>query len=681
MNQDRRSPSPSNPPLSRESSRSTSFSPSGSSPPSRSRTKPSLYRDINSNEPFLPTSRPFDSCPETPLLDGVKPSSLPMFANGSVYHGSLTPSARAVLLTAEQVIVEQNTSLERGLLDEDASYRLKLNGPNELEQGEKESIVGKFIEQFKNPMILLLFASASISMIMGQYDDAISITLAILIVVTVAFVQEYRSEKSLEELNKLVPHYCHILRYDLSEAVDLEVDESSLTGENEPCKKTAHVIDGMRSASELPLADRKNIAFMGTLVRSGRGSGVVIGTGPNTEFGHVFSLMKEVEVRKTPLQTKMDDLGKQLSALSFGIIFLIVIVGVIQGRKWLEMFTIGVSLAVAAIPEGLPIVVTVTLALGVLRMAKRQVIVKKLPSVESLGSVNVLCVDKTGTLTMNKMTVVHVYVAAQDTVHDLEDRGKILLNPALTALLRAGNLCNNAELNSELGHSIGQPTEVALLELHERFGLRDERKTMSRVSEQPFTFESKWMSVTHQIQGSMVTFAKGALERVLEKCNSVYISDGMTRPLDSAARDNIEARASQATKSGLRLISIAIGSHSESDWSFVGFCGLIDPPRPGIGNVINTLIDGGVKIVMITGDSEGTALSIASRLGIASQATSGYHLSGASLDTMSDNTLSSMIHEVSIFYRATPKHKMQIVRAFQSRGDIVAMTGDGVNGE
>ncbi|KXS20410.1 calcium-transporting ATPase 1 [Gonapodya prolifera JEL478] len=700
MNGHRRSPSPQSPqessPSSRSSTATSFFHPGATTQPSRSRLKPSQSR----SDSFAATTS-FLSASSEP----IELPAPPMYANGRI---SLTPSARAALLTVEQTIGEQNTSLDRGLSSSEAEYRLKLHGPNDLEHGDGETLFGKFMEQIKNPMILLLLSSALISVLMGQYDDAMSITLAISIVVTVAFVQEYRSEKSLEELNRLVPHYCHLLREGgwttqlantlvpgdivqfatgdrvpadvrLCNAFELEVDESSLTGENEPCRKTSEAIGGMANGANLPLAERKNIGFMGTLVRSGRGSGVVIGTGQQTEFGHVFNLMKEVDARKTPLQTKMDDLGKQLSALSFAIIVLIVIVGVLQGRQWLEMFTIGVSLAVAAIPEGLPIVVTVTLALGVLRMAKRQVIVKKLPSVESLGSVNVICVDKTGTLTMNKMTAVTLYVAANDTFHELEEQPVVQLYPALITLLRAGNLCNNAELNIELGHAIGQPTEVALLELCQRFCLKDERKSSVRITEQPFTFDTKWMSVTCQIEDTTLTFAKGALERILERCNSVLLTDGTSRPMDSAARERIEARAAHATKSGLRLISMAVGTKADSDWSFVGFCGLIDPPRPGIGRVINTLIEGGVKVVMITGDSEGTALSIASRLGIASQATSGYHLSGSDMDVMSEHTLTRMIHDVSIFYRATPKHKMQIVRAFQAKGDIVAMTGDGVN--
>jgi Ca2+-transporting ATPase len=342
-----------------------------------------------------------------------------------------------------------------------------------------------------------------------------------------------------------------------------------------------------------------------------------------------------------------------------------------------------VSLAVAAIPEGLPIVVTVTLALGVLRMAKRHVIIRKLPSVESLGSVNVICVDKTGTLTLNKMTVTKLYIAATDTITDVEGhKDSFVLNPALSMLCRIGNLCNNAHSTDEMEHAVGQPTEVALLDFVQKCGLRDDRRIYTRVSEIPFNFDRKWMSVKCQMSdnGDQVTFVKGALEQLLTRCNRYMVNEYETRALDNAFKQRVLQNADQLSSTGLRLISMGYSvSDAMDDLIFVGFAGMYDPPRPGIGDVINRLVASRVRVVMITGDSEATALSISKRLGISNQATSGYHVSGTELDNMSERQLEDMIQNVSIFYRATPKHKMVIVRALQNKGDVVAMTGDGVN--
>lgn len=542
----------------------------------------------------------------------------------------------------------------------------------------------------------------------------------------------------------------------LVQVVDLEIDESNLTGETKPAKKHSktveptiaahvHVQDQASQSLQqpllsqpqhqftiLPLAERKNVAFMGTLVRHGHAKGVVIGTGKQTEFGAVFHMMKEVETRKTPLQNNMDELGKQLSFLSFGIIGLIMVVGLLQRKNVLEMFNIGVSLAVAAIPEGLPIVVTVTLALGVLRMANRSCIIKKLPSVESLGCVNVVCVDKTGTLTLNKMTVAKIYTAADGEWCDLEEHletaspstPKSILPPspivfkgsyapnwnktdAMDMLLRIGNVCNNAHLDLEKSTFVGQPTEVALLELLEQFGLRDDRQSYVRVSEIPFSFERKWMAVQGQSQhtGSIMYYAKGALESILDKCSYTYRSPAdMYAPLTPDMKETIRMRALQLSSKGLRVLGFACGIQLDPELEgqevihhhdlrskqaqsgqmntglcFVGFVGMHDPPRPRIGDVIETLTKGGVQVVMITGDSEGTAVSIATRLGIKHDRTSHELMSGSELEQMDERQLTHAVGNVAVFYRTTPKHKMAIVKAFQARGAVVAMTGDGVN--
>ncbi|ORX83353.1 PMR1-type calcium-transporting P-type ATPase [Anaeromyces robustus] len=620
-----------------------------------------------------------------------------------------SPSLHASLRTVEQVLTEQNTDLEKGLSVQEADFRIKLHGPNILEPEDEETMIGKFMEQFKDPLIMLLMGSATISLLMGQFSDALSILLAIVIVLTVAFVQEYRSEKSLEALNQLVPNYCHVIRQGqlssmlgnnlvpgdivrfsigdripadvrITQAVDLEIDESSLTGETKPCVKNTEVI--ISEASEVNLAERKNIGFMGTLVRNGYGVGIVIGTGKNTEFGTIFSMVNDVESKKTPLQEKMGELGKQISAFSIGIIIVIMIIGVIQGKNWLEMFNVGVSLAVAAIPEGLPICVTVTLALGVLRMAKRDAIVKKLPAVESLGSVNVICVDKTGTLTMNKMTVTKVYTAAQDELIDIEgkkneDLPQSIHHNAIKILIRIGNLCNNAHISN--GEHLGQPTEVALLEFGNLLNIRDERPLYPRISENAFNFEKKFMTVT--CKGEMdkeIIFAKGAKEPIMQRCSSYYVSEDNIQPLTKEYREKISNISQEIASQGLRVLFMAMGTDM-NNLAFVGFVAMYDPPRIGVGNAINTVMDSGVKIVMITGDSEGTAISIAQKLNIMNSVGNGYYMSGAELDELSENELRRVVPTISIFYRTTPKHKMAIVKALQANDLVVAMTGDGVN--
>ncbi|CAO3672027.1 unnamed protein product [Rhizopus stolonifer] len=619
-----------------------------------------------------------------------------------------TPSAKAARQSVEQVSTNFNTNPLRGLFSADIQSLRALYGTNELEVDDDETLFSKFLNSFKDPLILLLLGSACISILMGQFDDAISITVAIIIVVTVAFVQEYRSEQSLEALNKLVPHHCHLVREGqmsnvlandlvpgdvvhfgvgdripadcrVTKCIGLEIDESNLTGENKPRKKISEAI-ATSNFGELALGERENIVFMGTLVRQGHGEGIVVATGKTTEFGHVFELMQQVEIRKTPLQISMNDLGKQLSMFSFGVIAIIVLIGIIQSRSWLDMFTIGVSLAVAAIPEGLPIVVTVTLALGVLRMANRKAIVKQLPSVETLGSVNVVCADKTGTLTVNQMTVTKIFTVEDQASFDCEYTAPHKMTNALKQTLKIGNLCNNAQ-TGEGGKIYGQPTEMALLDVVIRSGLTDERVHHDRLSEQPFNSDVKFMSVTciekNDPKAKSHVYVKGATEVLLEKCTTYYLSDGTRQPLTASLKQNIEQHVAAMSSHGLRVLSTAFGE-SDHDLCYTGFLAVHDPPRPGVADAISLLVQGGVKVVMITGDSEATAMSIARRLGIPTNASKSC-LTGHDIEHMTERQLQEMIHSVSVFARTTPKHKLAIVRAFQETGAVVAMTGDGVN--
>lgn len=677
---------------------------------------------------------------------------------------------------------------------------------------------------------------------MRNYDDAVSITLAVTIVVTVGFVQEYRSEKSLEALSRLVPHYAHLIRnvpsattpvinhpipssteadlelhklrtqspgtisaavkasttvpanelvpgdlvlfstgdripadIRITAATDLSIDESNLTGENEPVAKYTGALRGASKSgvqspkivspprspfydapasgavgADIRLNEQHNIAFMGTLVRSGYGQGVVIATGAKTEFGSISASLQEIESPRTPLQLSMDRLGQELSYTSFGVIALIVVIGLLQGRKLLEMFTIGVSLAVAAIPEGLPIIVTVTLALGVLRMAKRGAIMRRLPSVETLGSVNVVCSDKTGTLTLNHMTVAKMWhFDCEDPFEVHKEITSLTPGPAARTVLRIGNIANNARLSRVHANSpasassaavlsstldrdsgavksrwVGQPTDVAILDLLDTFGEDDVRDRISaRVSETPFSSERKWMGVIigsgtsgdspfSGHGGSDVAYIKGALEQVLSRCDTYLTKDGREVIMDEPRRMMVREAAEQMAAEGLRVLAFASGAVRDSPKGgkgfgsrsgtpasrmsqpneadvddrynglvFAGLVGMNDPPRKDVHKSIRRLMAGGVRVIMITGDAETTAVAIAKKLGIPVSNTPGARsvLGGDDLDRMSTAELAEAISSTSIFARTSPDHKMKIVRALQDRGDVVAMTGDGVN--
>ncbi|XP_053324123.1 calcium-transporting ATPase type 2C member 1 isoform X1 [Spea bombifrons] len=625
-------------------------------------------------------------------------------------------SKKASELPVSEVAWILKADLQSGLNNAEVCHRRASHGWNEFDISEDEPLWKKYIAQFKNPLLMLLLASAVISILMHQFDDAVSITVAILIVVTVAFVQEYRSEKSLEELSKLVPPECHCIREGrmehtlarelvpgdtvclsvgdrvpadlrLFEAMDLSVDESSLTGETAPCaKSTAPQPAGTNG----DLTSRSNIAFMGTLVRCGKAKGIVTGTGENSEFGEVFKMMQAEEAPKTPLQKSMDILGKQLSLYSFGIIGVIMLVGWLQGKHILDMFTIGVSLAVAAIPEGLPIVVTVTLALGVMRMVKKRAIVKKLPIVETLGCCNVICSDKTGTLTKNEMTVTHIFTSdglhAEVTGVGYNRFGEVIhdgdvihgfCNPSISKVVEAGCVCNDAEIrNTTL---MGKPTEGALIALAMKMGLEALRRDYIRKAEYPFSSEQKWMAVrcVHRTQQDKpeICFMKGAYEQVIRYCTT-YNSKGQTLALTQQQRELYHQETAYMGTAGLRVIALASGSEL-GQLTFLGLVGMIDPPRTGVKEAVTALIRSGVAIKMITGDSQETAIAIASRLGFYSK---GFQpLSGEEVDTLDIQQLSQIVPKVSVFYRASPRHKLKIVKSLQNIGAVVAMTGDGVN--
>ncbi|XP_019361006.1 PREDICTED: calcium-transporting ATPase type 2C member 2 isoform X1 [Gavialis gangeticus] len=608
-----------------------------------------------------------------------------------------------------------HVDLQTGLSELSVLHRRLTHGWNEFIVDNTEPIWKKYLDQFKNPLILLLLASALVSVITKEYEDAVSIAMAVLIVVTVAFIQEYRSEKSLEELNKLVPPECNCVREGklhhllarelvpgdivclsvgdrvpadlrLIEVTDLLVDESSFTGEAEPCSKTDGTLVEAGDITTL-----SNVVFMGTLVRYGTGKGVVIGTGKNSQFGEVFKMMQAEETPKTPLQKSMDQLGKQLTLFSFGIIGLIMLIGWLQGKHLLSMFTIGVSLAVAAIPEGLPIVVTVTLVLGVLRMAKKRVIVKKLPIVETLGCCNVICSDKTGTLTANEMTVTQLVTSdgfqAEVSGVGYNGKGSVCLLPSkevlkefsnvsVGKLVEAGCIANNAIIRKNI--VMGQPTEGALVALAMKMELNDIKDIYVRKKEIPFSSEQKWMAVKCILKNQEqeeIYFMKGAFEEVIRYC-TMYNSGGISVLLTPQQKAIYVQEEKRMGSLGLRVLALASGPEL-GRLTFLGLVGIIDPPRAGVKEAVQVLFESGVLVKMVTGDALETAMAIGQSIGLCNGKLKA--MSGEELEQLAESELSSTVKQVSIFFRTSPKHKLKIIKALQKAGAIVAMTGDGVN--
>jgi Ca2+-transporting ATPase len=605
-------------------------------------------------------------------------------------------------------VLDSFKTTKKGLSLSEVIERQKAYGKNELREAKKKSPFILFLKKFTEPLILLLLASATVSIIIGEKADAIGITVAVGIVATLGFIQEYRSEKSVVALKKLATYRCRVVRggeikeilaenlvpgdivilnvgdrvpadLRLIDTLNLQVDESVLTGESEPAKKGTKRIEQKKTL----LAEKSNVAFMGTTITNGKGMGVVTAIGDLTELGKISSMIQEVGDAKTPLQLKLDELGKQISAYAVVIIFLIFIIGVFQGMGLLEMFTVGISLAVAAIPEGLPIVVTITLALGVTRMAKRKAIIRRLPAVEALGATTVICSDKTGTLTQNEMTVKKIFTSelidvtgiGYDGKGDFIKQGEKIdpaKDPHLLEFLRAGLFCNNAHLGKGL---IGQPTEGALLAVAYKAGLEDQRTSLKRLEEVPFDSEKKWMMVRYKIDEVPVYFIKGATERILDRCKN-YVEARKSIALSKEKRNEIVKVSGDLAGSGLRVIALAYGRDLKA-LSFLGLAGIMDPPREGVLDAIKEARESSVKVIMITGDSKETAVAITRALKFYEEG--GLAISGAEIEVLSEEELSAKVDKVNVFYRTSPEHKMKIVKALKNRGNIVAMTGDGVN--
>lgn len=598
-----------------------------------------------------------------------------------------------------------------GLSAEEARKRLGQYGPNQLLEPEQYGFFSRLLSQFMDPLIYVLAAAGVISVFLGEIGDACIIAAVAALNGAVGMVQEGKAKKALDALKKMTQLKAVVRRdqtdqeIDAAELVpgdlvvldagrhvpadlrllwteDLRAEESALTGEAAPVCKDA----GFSAAAGLPVGDRKNMAYMSSNVTAGRGIGMVTATGMDTEIGRIARLIREAPMEATPLQKRLGDLGGVLSILAVALCAALFGLAVWQKRDVGEMLITAISLAVAAVPEGLPAVVTIVLALSVSRMARVHTIVRRLPSVETLGAVSVVCSDKTGTLTMNRMTVEQVLDAGElldeggSGRRRRPGRGKGAATPGQEELLRAFVLCNDAELNKK--GRIGDPGELALLEYAEKEGTWTKgelERQLPRTAERAFDPERKRMTTVHRTETGAVSYTKGAPDVILERC-SRYLSGGGERPLTGGSRRRLQDRISWLSGQGLRVLGAARSDgdgRKEEDMVFLGLAAMADPPRPEAAHAVAMFQRAHVRTVMITGDHRDTALAIARRLGIAKDGSQ--CISGAELDRMDDAALKERAETAAVFSRVSPDHKVRIVRALKENGSIVAMTGDGVN--
>lgn len=656
----------------------------------------------------------------------------------------------------EKVISEIDTSLTDGLTSQEASRRLDLYGLNELVETGKKSPWRILWEQMTSIMVVILIIAALISLFLGEYLDAIVITAIILINAAIGFQQEYKAEEAMSALKKmavplvkvrreghvseisarelvpgdivliesgnLVPADCRLV-----ESVNLRIEEAALTGESVPVEKEADFV----AESDLPLGDRLNMTYMGTVVTYGRAVAVVVETGMNTELGHIATLIQTTGQELTPLQKRINQLSKGLAVAAVALVALVFLIGILQGESFELMLLTGISMAVAAVPEGLPAVVTIALALGAQRMLKRRSLIRKLPAVETLGSVTVICSDKTGTLTENRMTVTILDVAGhkvelvedlrdkpsprlvlEDEEPDLETKEILRRHPALILLLAGGALANDAVLERRNGEFeyVGDPTEGALVVAAARAGLVKGHleETFPRQAEVPFDSTRKRMTTAHGFPSSSaeispefkeiwnwsgfigefshVLFSKGAVDSLVPICDQVWVNDH-TEPLTENWIERIMNANSEQAEEGMRVLGVATRTLDEvkSDDSqdelekgliFVGMVSMMDPARPEVKEAVQLCSEAGIRPVMITGDHPLTAGKIAAELGISEN---GRILTGQDLENLSTQEFKEIVCEVDVFARVSPEHKLNIVKALEDQGEIVAMTGDGIN--
>ena len=614
--------------------------------------------------------------------------------------------------TVEEVEKELGTNKENGLSSKKVEENRAKYGLNELKEKKKESLIQKFIDQFKDFSIIVLIIAAIVSGVVGVmqgegFTDTIIILIVVLLNAVIGVAQESKAEKSLEALKKLSAHAAKVIRNgketaiparelvpgdlviietgdyisaDLRviEAVNLKSQEASLTGESVPVEKRTDAIQ----ETEVGVGDRKNMLFSSSLITYGRGKAIVVKTGMNTEVGKIADMINQTEDQETPLQKKLNSLGKTLGMAALTICAVIFVIGLLQVKEIINMFMTAVSLAVAVIPEGLVAVSTIVLAIGVQKMVKKNAIVKKLPAVETLGSSTVICSDKTGTLTQNKMTVEKVF--CNDTTSDIE---RAETNEDFRKLIYDCMLCNDSRV-LENGEIAGDPTETALVD----FALKLDypvsiMRENPRVAEVPFDSNRKLMSTVNGKDGKYIVYTKGGLDEILRKCDS-YLYKGSVRHNLSDYAEWIRTNNEHMANEALRVLAFAYKEidhvpskyemeNLESGLTFIGMVGMIDPPREEAKKAVEKCKHAGIKTVMITGDHKATAVAIAKKIGILENDNEA--LTGLELDKISDEQLAKDVRKYSVYARVSPEHKVRIVKAWQKNGEIVAMTGDGVN--
>jgi len=646
--------------------------------------------------------------------------------------------------SAQEVLSELNVEPAQGLSSTEVQARLAQYGENKLKGKPKKSFAALFFAQLKDMLIYVLLGAAVITILIGEYVDAIIILLVVVLNAVIGVFQEFKAEKAIEALQQMTTPKSLVRRdgeikeipseqivpgdiivldagrfvpadLRLIETANLQIEESALTGESVPSEKNAQ---DMFADPNTPLGDKANMAFMSTLATYGRGEGVVIATAMETEIGKIAQILEEDTDEMTPLQKRLEELGKTLGFIAIGICLVMFVIAWFQKRDLFEMFLTAISLAVAAIPEGLPAIVAIVLALGVTKMSKINAIVKKLPAVETLGSVNIICSDKTGTLTQNKMTVVQHYTlnglndvplekspgtnSAHSSTADNNlgldansesgtnlgasagSGAKLTANPSTQELLKTFVLCSDATY--ENGQGTGDPTEIALIVLGERYNVskKDLNAQHKRVGEKPFDSDRKLMSTLNEEAAGYRVHTKGAIDNIL-KLSTHALIDGKAVPLTESMKNEYLKVAEEMSNQALRVLGAAYKDANqllppeemEKDLTVIGLVGMIDPPRLEVRDSIRDAKGAGITPVMITGDHKNTAVAIAKELGIADSIAQS--LTGAEIDALSDEEFTRRINDLRVFARVSPEHKVKIVKAYKAQGNIVSMTGDGVN--
>lgn len=562
-------------------------------------------------------------------------------------------------------------------------------------------------EQLFDPMILILLGAALFSAILGEYIEAIIISSIVVLNTIIGIVQERKAQSSLAALRDMSAPMAHVVRngkeklipakelvvgdivnlHDgdmvpadmrLIETANLKIQEASLTGESVPVKKDANAI----LAQDCALGDRRNMAFSSSIVTYGRGQGVVTTIGMNTEMGAIAEMLEDQTQTETTLKRKLTRVGQLLTIIGIIICVLVFILGAIYQKPLVPQFLVAISLAISIIPEGLPATATIVMALGVKRMVKRNALIKKLPAVETLGSATVICSDKTGTLTLNKMTVTQI--ATDDFSHAIDVKS-MQNSPGVQALAYAGALCNDASINGK--HEIGDPTEIALIPFAQKLGLEQSKlkEEHPRLFEQPFDSDRKRMTTLHEIDNQYVAFTKGAADEILPLCSQIMINNNV-RPITEHDQKQIMQLTKSMSADALRVLGFATkvvknipdaGTDLENNLTFIGVSGMIDPPREEVAESIQTCRDAGIRTIMITGDHKITALAIAKKLNIYQNGD--LAISGSELDQMSDQQLDEAVKRATVFARVSPADKLRIIQSLKRNGEVTTMTGDGVN--